>query len=479
MTFLDLLPDAPRERLLAAARPVRLREGELLLRRGERGGDLFLVDEGRFEVVDRRQQPEVVLSVVGPGAVLGEMSFLDESPRSVDVRATGDGAVRRWEHASLRALLEAEPELAAAFYRALAEVTAERLRELNVGAARGTIAPRVAVDTAEDTLARRLAARVLTKWHDADTAFRRSPGSLEASEGVRAGFDVLLQETCSWLRTIGDPERAAAAGAALARDLRPYLVRASLAQLSLDPAARRSGDPRLAAHALLGQAQGEGEMGTIIDTCLLALPTIRALRLRTDRAARATLAEVPADRPARIALLNAGAGALLARLMAPLGRSGAVIDVLDGSREVLAFVDAGLVVRPRSVAVRLRLVDWGPLVLDRAPLGLEDVDLCVIDGLLDYLPDRLAAALISRAARALAPGGRLVLTGLAPSPDAPLFDHLLDWPSVRRPARDLRALVEAMGLAGAVVAGRDEDPEPAVVVTGVRRAAAPPAPAVG
>jgi hypothetical protein len=107
------------------------------------------------------------------------------------------------------------------------------------------------------------------------------------------------------------------------------------------------------------------------------------------------------------------------------------------------------------------------------------VDLCVIDGLLDYLPDRLAAALISRAARALAPGGRLVLTGLAPSPDAPLFDHLLDWPSVRRPARDLRALVEAMGLAGAVVAGRDEDPEPAVVVTGVRRAAAPPVPAVG
>ena len=91
---------------MAAGRSVELARGEYLLRRGERGGDIYLVEEGTLEVVDTRSSTEVVISLVGPGAVVGEMAFIDEAPRNADVRAAGPAVCRHWEHDLLMRVLE-------------------------------------------------------------------------------------------------------------------------------------------------------------------------------------------------------------------------------------------------------------------------------------------------------------------------------------------------------------------------------------
>ncbi len=471
MEFLDRFTPTDRERLLAAGRVQRLAEGEYLIRRGERGGDVFFVEEGRFEVVDGSTQPEVVLGNVGPGKVLGEFSFVDAAPRSADVRAVVDAAVRVWEPASMLALFEAEPAFGAAFYRALATATVARMRTLSSAAVSGGLggasgARRAGGDDAAE--ARAIAHQVQSVWLEADAALRRDPDDAAARRAVDDGFERLVARASQWLRGFPEPEAAATAGEELSRDLRPYLVRAALAELTLDPPSRRSGDPRLVAHVLLDRARGDGALGELLDARLLALPTCAALRQRTEVAARTVAAGLPGGRPAVVMMVNATCGALLARLLPELAREGATVRAIDGSREALAFLDAGLSVRPPSVTLKLVQEDLAALALGRSSSRYEAADFVIVDGLLDYLPDRLAAALLAWVRGHLAPNGVVVVTGLGPSPDAEVFDHVLDWPMVRRSAGEVRTLLEGCALRARVVAGHGAEGPPAVVVEGLR-----------
>nr|MBC8454894.1 cyclic nucleotide-binding domain-containing protein [Deltaproteobacteria bacterium] len=83
MAFIEHLVSSDRERLLAEARVVSLEPGEHLLRRGADGGDLYMVESGRLEVVDSRQSPERVLYVLDEGRMVGELSFMDQAPRGM------------------------------------------------------------------------------------------------------------------------------------------------------------------------------------------------------------------------------------------------------------------------------------------------------------------------------------------------------------------------------------------------------------
>ena len=116
MSFLERFTPEQRNLFESAATRLDIPHGDYLMRRGEPGGDIFYVAGGEFDIIDTRTTPEVILKVCLPGEVVGEMSFIDDSPRSADVRARSDGAVLRWRRADLRTLLNRNPALAAAFF---------------------------------------------------------------------------------------------------------------------------------------------------------------------------------------------------------------------------------------------------------------------------------------------------------------------------------------------------------------------------
>jgi predicted acylesterase/phospholipase RssA/CRP-like cAMP-binding protein len=78
------------ERRMAAARAatVRVRAGDWLFREGDAGTALYVVTLGRVEVVGG--DPPGRLRVLGPGATLGELALLTDTPRSASVRALRD-----------------------------------------------------------------------------------------------------------------------------------------------------------------------------------------------------------------------------------------------------------------------------------------------------------------------------------------------------------------------------------------------------
>ena len=432
---------------------------------------MYLVEDGGFEVVDQSTQPEVVLGQIAPGQVIGELSFMDQSPRSADVRASVASTARVWAQGALRSVFENEPDIGAAFYEAIALSTVARMRLLGENIRAGSIsgeAGRNRVDAGEIEEAKLIAERVQEVWLEADAALRRDPDDEQAARAVHQGFDLLMEQVTTWLRGFPDPADAAEAGRVLSRDLRPYLMRSSTAELCMDPPSHRSGDPRLVAHLLVGRPRGDGGLGTVLDGRLLALPTCAGIRRRTEIAAQSVAALLPSDRRVSVMFVNATCGALLARLVPSLARNGADIQAVDGSREALSFLDAGLPTRPPGISLKLVQEDLGALVLGLSDARYQRADFIVVDSLLDYLPDRLAAALIGWVRDHLAPGGVLVLTGLAPSADASVLDHVFGWPLVRRSAPAMRGLAEACGLQARVVAGGPRDTDPGVVVTARR-----------
>ena len=139
MSFLDRFTPEQRKSFEAAAVLLAIPRGQHLLRRGEPGGDLYFLKRGTFEVVDTRTTPEVILAVFEEGAMVGEMAFVDDSPRSADVRAASDGEVLRWARDDLRNLLVSKPALASVFYEGIARIAAERVRALSTAATSGAL----------------------------------------------------------------------------------------------------------------------------------------------------------------------------------------------------------------------------------------------------------------------------------------------------------------------------------------------------
>jgi len=452
---------------MSLSRELRLPGGEYLMRRGEPGGTLFLVESGALEVVDNRSSPEVVISTVGPGSLVGEMAFLDDMPRTADVRASEVTVCRTWDGPALRRELSGKPALASAVYRVLAELVTGRARNITA-AGLNVFSRRSGGGIIEESVQREahtLVAPARAKWIDAEMLLRTEPNFAEARTQMRRAFEALMKKSCSWITGMGGAEAEQAAGKALARELHPFLIRSRMASRSLESAARQSGDPRLLAHILLNEPRGDGGLGYALDQALLSLPSSIGIRHRTSLAGQTLKAAIP-PRVCRLMVVNITNSAPLARVMPELARHGATVTCIDGSREALAFLDAGQTSRSASVELRLIQDDLALLSMGHSQINHPPQDLILIDSLIDYLPDRLVASLLGWSARHLKPGGQIVITGLAPWPDAPVFDHLIGWPMIRRKAWELRSLVESVGLAGGVVAGGERSRDPAVVVTG-------------
>ena len=69
---------------------IQLARGEILFREGEDPGTAFLIESGEIEVRTRQRGRDVILSVLGPGELVGEMAVIDESPRTATARALDD-----------------------------------------------------------------------------------------------------------------------------------------------------------------------------------------------------------------------------------------------------------------------------------------------------------------------------------------------------------------------------------------------------
>jgi CRP-like cAMP-binding protein len=119
------LKEAQTALLASIARTREFDGGEVLIRQFDRNSDLILLLEGRAKIYGFSDKE---LKEVGAGSVFGEMSLVDDQPRSASVRGAGKGKAAIFSSKDLRDLLMSNPDIAARIYENIARVLCSRLR---------------------------------------------------------------------------------------------------------------------------------------------------------------------------------------------------------------------------------------------------------------------------------------------------------------------------------------------------------------
>jgi CRP/FNR family cyclic AMP-dependent transcriptional regulator len=100
--------------------------GWILVHQGDTSGDMFAVLQGRVKVVAQVDGEEVLLSIMGPGEVFGEIALLDGGARSATVTALETCRLLVLSRDAFRSLLFTVPTLGVR----LLETLAKRIRTL-------------------------------------------------------------------------------------------------------------------------------------------------------------------------------------------------------------------------------------------------------------------------------------------------------------------------------------------------------------
>ena len=106
--------------------------GEILVRQGEVGDAMYVVQEGEVEVVHEENGRETVLTVVREGGLVGEMAIFLHEPRTATVRARGRVRALTVDKKNFLRRVNEDPSIA---FR-IVETLSRRVRELSREVAR-------------------------------------------------------------------------------------------------------------------------------------------------------------------------------------------------------------------------------------------------------------------------------------------------------------------------------------------------------
>jgi len=107
-------------------------DGEVIVRQGEVGDAMFVIQEGQLEVLLEKDGRETRIRVAGEDELIGEMAVFEHEVRSATVRALGDARVLTVDRKNFLRRINEDPSLA---FR-LMETMSRRVRELSQEVAR-------------------------------------------------------------------------------------------------------------------------------------------------------------------------------------------------------------------------------------------------------------------------------------------------------------------------------------------------------
>ncbi len=104
-----------------------MQDGEIIVRQGEEGHCMYVVQEGQVEVLKENDGGQVHLGTLSAGDFFGEMALVDHEVRSATVRAMGAARVLTVDKKTFLRRVHEDPSLA---FRIVQKMS-QRIRELH------------------------------------------------------------------------------------------------------------------------------------------------------------------------------------------------------------------------------------------------------------------------------------------------------------------------------------------------------------
>ncbi len=98
----------------------RYPKGTLIFSQGDKSDGIFIIREGKIKVfMSDESGKEMLIAILGPGEIVGEIASLDGQPRTASVTAIVDAQVARISLPEFKLFLEDNPDLAFEIIRIL------------------------------------------------------------------------------------------------------------------------------------------------------------------------------------------------------------------------------------------------------------------------------------------------------------------------------------------------------------------------
>ena len=195
------LSDAQIAQLAAASRRVVAAAGTLVIREGDPGNALVIILSGELEITKHDDGREISLATRKTGEILGEMSLLEQWPRTASARATSDSDLLEVDASAFRKVLEVDPKIATTILRTMAgrlRSTEASLMQREKLASLGTLAAGLAHELNNPAAAIQRSTSYLRAFLDASALKGADLASLPLTDSERLHLDELR-------RTLGQP----------------------------------------------------------------------------------------------------------------------------------------------------------------------------------------------------------------------------------------------------------------------------------
>jgi CRP-like cAMP-binding protein len=102
-------------------------DGAFIIRQGDEGNCMYVVQRGRVEVIQHSDHGEQHLAFLEPGDFFGEMAVFEKEARSASVRAVGAAMVLKIDKKTLLRRIKEDPLLAVNLLQAMSH----RIRQMD------------------------------------------------------------------------------------------------------------------------------------------------------------------------------------------------------------------------------------------------------------------------------------------------------------------------------------------------------------
>jgi hypothetical protein len=105
----------------------RYRDGEMIIKQGDVGDCIYVIQEGSVEVFNENNKGEIKIAELGANEFFGEMGLFEKDVRSCTIRACGDAKILTIDKRNFYKVIQKDPTLA---YNLLQKMS-YRIREIN------------------------------------------------------------------------------------------------------------------------------------------------------------------------------------------------------------------------------------------------------------------------------------------------------------------------------------------------------------
>jgi CRP-like cAMP-binding protein len=466
LSLLSELTDADITWLLNTAQEQQFLSNAVVIEEGSHPENLYIVLSGLVGVhVASAGTRE--LARLGPGELLGEMSFLDGTAASATIAAVEHTLLLVIPRPALEAKLQSDTSFASRLYKSFALIASRRLRE-RVGALGRLLQEKIEYQSAANDRWQRLSSaidefKLLMQKADREAMQNGDRVPEPLAREVRAKIIHLLLFLND---EIGEqaPESAYVKeemGARVQRELLPYLLQTTTAERMYSKPRGYAGDYLTIDWMYRNQPAGTGRVGWLLDSAVLDLPAAQAVRNRVGLLTAAIMnvtskAETP---PVRITSLASGPAReifdVLDRLDDPHRLAATLVDI---DLQALAYVSDQLEKRKLRRHMSLLHGNLVYLATGRQFFDISNQDMVYSIGLIDYFDDKFVVLLLDYIFGILKPGGKVILGNVHTSnPTRAFMDYVLEWKLIHRTEEDMNRLFASSRFARPCTAIRFEE----------------------